>query len=55
VLEADEDGLVIAAGVGAISPETVQPAGKRAMSVKEFLRGYPVKPGDLFGDGQIKS
>jgi methionyl-tRNA formyltransferase len=54
VLKADEDGLVIAAGVGAVSPETVQPAGKRVMAVKEFLRGYPVQPGDLFGDGSNK-
>jgi methionyl-tRNA formyltransferase len=50
VLRADEHVLTIAAGSGAISPQTVQPAGKRVMFVEEFLRGYPVQPGDLFGD-----
>jgi methionyl-tRNA formyltransferase len=50
VLRADENGLLIATGSGAISPETVQPAGKRVLSIKEFLRGYPVQPGDLLGD-----
>ena len=54
VLRADEHGLSIATGSGAIAPQTVQPAGKRVMSVEEFLRGYPVQPGDLFGDEKIK-
>ena len=50
VLRADEQGMLIAAGSGAVAPRTVQPAGKRAMAIDEFLRGYPVQPGDLFGD-----
>jgi methionyl-tRNA formyltransferase len=50
VLRADEHGLAIAAGHGAVVLQTVQPAGKRVMSIEEFLRGYPVQPGDLFGD-----
>jgi methionyl-tRNA formyltransferase len=54
VLRADEHGLLIAAGSGAISPQTVQPAGKRVLPIKEFLRGYPVQPGDLFGDEKRK-
>jgi methionyl-tRNA formyltransferase len=53
VLRADEEGLLIATGDGAVSPQTVQPAGKRVMSVEEFLRGYPVQPGEKFGDGKI--
>jgi methionyl-tRNA formyltransferase len=50
VLRADELGLSIATGSGAVAPQTVQPAGKRVMSVEEFLRGYPVQPGDRFAD-----
>jgi methionyl-tRNA formyltransferase len=50
VLRADERGLLIATGNGALAPQTVQPAGKRVLSVPEFLRGYPVKPGDRLGD-----
>jgi methionyl-tRNA formyltransferase len=50
VLRAGEHGLSIAAGSGAIAPQTIQPAGKRALSVEEFLRGYPVQPGEMFGD-----
>jgi methionyl-tRNA formyltransferase len=49
VLEAQGDRLVIAAGSGAVLPQTVQPAGKRALSVAEFLRGYRVQVGDRFG------
>jgi methionyl-tRNA formyltransferase len=49
VLEARGDQLTIAAGEGALTIEAVQPAGKRALSTAEFLRGYPVKPGERFG------
>ncbi len=35
-----EDGLVIAAGNGALSLSEVQLEGKRRMSASEFLRGY---------------
>jgi methionyl-tRNA formyltransferase len=50
VLQADGRCLSIAAGLGAVFPQTVQPAGKRVLTIEEFLRGYPVQPGDLFGD-----
>lgn len=46
IVEADGDRLVIRCGDGAIRVERVQPAGKRAMSAEEFLRGYRMKPGD---------
>jgi len=49
VVEASAHRLVIAAGQDAIAPHTVQPAGKRAMPVDEFLRGHPVRPGDWLG------
>jgi methionyl-tRNA formyltransferase len=47
----DGDGqLAIVCGKGAILPQIVQPAGKRAMSIGEFLRGHAVKQGDRFGE-----
>jgi methionyl-tRNA formyltransferase len=48
VLEA-ADHLLIATGDGALELLDVQPAGKRAMSASEFLRGNRVHPGDRFG------
>lgn len=51
VLEAEGDRLVLAAGEGAVALRRVQPAGKRAMDVEQFLRGYRVRPGDRFGPG----
>jgi len=49
VLEASGDRLVISSGDGALRIESIQPAGKKAMSVSEFLRGYPVRVGERFG------
>jgi methionyl-tRNA formyltransferase len=46
------DDLVVATGAGALSIHELQPAGKRMLSAAEFLRGYPVQPGDRFGDMQ---
>jgi methionyl-tRNA formyltransferase len=50
VLEASGDRLLIAAGQHALMPASVQPSGKRPMSIAEFLRGYHVRPGDRFGE-----
>lgn len=49
VVEASEGRLVIAAGQCGVAPESIQPSGKRLMSVGEFLRGHRVSPGDRFG------
>jgi methionyl-tRNA formyltransferase len=49
VLAAKDDRLLIAAGSGAVWPKSIQPVGKRLMSVDEFLRGHHVQPGDIFG------
>ncbi|HEY2894522.1 MAG TPA: methionyl-tRNA formyltransferase [Pirellulales bacterium] len=49
VLEAAGDRLVIAAGQGALAVNVIQPSGKRVMAAGEFLRGYPVRPGQTFG------
>lgn len=47
-LRADDGQLIVSAGAGALRLAGVQPAGKRMLSVEEFLRGYPVRPGQLF-------
>jgi methionyl-tRNA formyltransferase len=49
VLEAGAGRLIVACGGGALMLSAVQPAGKRAMSVDEFLRGYRIQPGDTLG------
>jgi methionyl-tRNA formyltransferase len=41
--------LVVATGAGGLSIAAIAPAGKRHMSVAEFLRGYRVREGDVFG------
>jgi methionyl-tRNA formyltransferase len=51
VIAVDKDALMILCGKGAILPQIVQPAGKRTMSVGEFLRGHPLRIGDRFGNG----
>ena len=49
VLEAAGDRLVIGTGQESLVVDSIQPAGKRVLSASEFLRGYPVKPGERFG------
>lgn len=49
VIQADEQGLVVACGEGALQVQSLQPAGKRAMSAAEFLRGHPLKAGEKLG------
>lgn len=52
VLCAEGDRLHIAAGNGTIlAIQSVQPAGKREMSVEEYLRGRPVTAGVSLGSG----
>ena len=41
--------LVIAAGAAAVEIVSLQPAGKRAMTAAEFLRGYVLKAGERLG------
>jgi methionyl-tRNA formyltransferase len=49
VVISDGKQLIVSTGSGGISIETVAPAGKRHMSVGEFLRGYRVQTGDQLG------
>jgi methionyl-tRNA formyltransferase len=45
VLRADERGLLVGAGQGAVLLREVQLEGKRRMSAGELLRGHPIAPG----------
>jgi methionyl-tRNA formyltransferase len=47
VVHADGGQLQIATGTVPLSILTLQPAGKRHMTAEEFLRGYPLRQGDL--------
>ena len=42
----DKDELHVACGSGQVNVVEVQPSGKRAMPVGDFLRGHDIKPGD---------
>jgi methionyl-tRNA formyltransferase len=48
VVIADKHQLVIQTGAGRLSIEQIQPAGKRAMPIADFLRGHQPSAGDRF-------
>lgn len=41
--------VLVGTGQGLLALHAVQPAGKRAMEISEFVRGYPMQPGQRFG------
>ena len=41
--------LIVNTGGGSLFIDRLQPSGKRVMDTAEFLRGYPIPPGDRFG------
>ena len=45
ILDVTGDGLLVAAGRGALRLLDVQPAGKKVMNGASYLRGYPLVPG----------
>jgi methionyl-tRNA formyltransferase len=49
VLQADRNGLVVAAGTGAVQVLDLQPASGRRMTVADYLRGHPLTPGTVLG------
>ena len=51
ILEVGKKHLVVATGEGAVSLQTVQPAGKPKMSIADFLNGAGrnLAVGDKFG------
>lgn len=50
VVRVDKDAFYVQTGKGVLKILEVQPEGKKRMAVKDFLLGYPVKPGDAFGN-----
>ena len=46
VVRSEKDQLWVATGDGVISIERIQPAGKKAMEIEEFLRGHSIPVGD---------
>ena len=45
-----EDGMLwIMTGDGVLQIKELQPEGKRRMTTEEYLRGYPLAPGVVFG------
>ena len=49
IVQVSDDALTIATGSGTLALHEVQPAGKRMLPAGEFLRGYPLSPGDRLG------
>jgi len=49
ILAAGKDGIVVAAGAGALRLLEVQPEGKRPMKAFAFLHGHPLAVGSLIG------
>lgn len=49
VLQADKNGILVAAGQGGLVLQEVQLEGKRRMSAKDFLLGHPIAPGTMLG------
>ncbi len=50
VLEAGEDGISVACGEGAVEILELQRPGKSTLKAAVFLRGFPIHPGDRFGE-----
>ena len=50
VLAVDSEGVLVAAGKGAVRLVEVQPEGKRRMPAEAWARGYGVKAGERLGD-----
>ena len=50
VLRVEKDALVVAAGKGAVAIYELQMEGKKRMDTGGFLRGCPVKRGEVLGN-----
>lgn len=50
IVSTENDPILVATGEGIVQILTLQPAGKKMMDAASFLRGHPLKPGDMFGD-----
>jgi methionyl-tRNA formyltransferase len=52
VVVSDGKQLIVATGEGGLAISALAPAGKRHMTVDEFLRGYRIREGDVLGAPQ---
>jgi methionyl-tRNA formyltransferase len=48
VLELTEDAILVQTGDGVIAIKELQPAGKKRMAAKDYLKGPKIQAGDLF-------
>jgi methionyl-tRNA formyltransferase len=48
VVRADTDRLTVATGLGTLHIVRIQPEGKRPLSIREFLAGHRIAPGNRF-------
>jgi methionyl-tRNA formyltransferase len=51
ILGVDTDTILVACGRGAVRLTKLQAEGKRVLGAAQFLRGFPLKEGELFGRG----
>ncbi len=51
LLRADREGLLVAAGGSCLLIKEVKMEGKRRMEVADFLNGWALEPGSVFGPG----
>ncbi len=49
VVSAEKDGIVVAAGEGAVVIHELQPEGGRRMKASEYLAGHKISPGERLG------
>lgn len=54
ILSADANGIVVQTGEGKLVLTEVQPAGKRVMSVSDWIKGARIEPGTKFGEGEAQ-
>ena len=55
VVRADKEGLAVCTGRGILQIKELQLEGKKRMDAASFLRGCPIKPGDVCGSRQAHS
>ncbi len=49
VISADKNGIIVAAGEGALIIEELQPEGGRRMAAHEYLAGHKIASGEILG------
>lgn len=51
VIESTSRGVIVGTGHNAVNILSLQRDGKKRMRVQEFLSGFPISPGSIFGHG----